>query len=175
MATDTAHCFIALKKKQGLYDDAKSQRCRRFDQHAKQKTCYISHTYEKSTRERRFKNIVKNLHSITTLIVTNNHNNNYNNSNNNDHNDDNKSNSNDNFICLLIRIIVTLHCNSIFVRFLFHTTRHSAFQNIPPFRHSIIPSNGVALLNSSYRISDLCSLHKFSRSFEHLSLIEMVK
>ena len=118
---------------------------------------------------------MKNLHSITTLIVTNNHNNNYNNSNNDDHNDDNKSNSNDNFICLLIRIIVTLHCNSIFVRFLFHTTRHSAFQNIPPFRHSIIPSNGVALLNSSYRISDLCSLHKFSGSFEHLSLIEMVK
>ena len=51
-------------------------------------------------------------------------------------------------------------------------------QGIPRFRifhHSIIPSNGVALLNSSYRISDLCSLHKFSGSFEHLSLIEMVK
>ena len=121
---------------------------------------------------------MKNLHSITTLIVTTNHINNYNNSNNSnndDHNDDKKSNSNDNLICLLIMN----HCHTSlqfhFCEILFHTTRHSAFQNIPPFHHSIIPSNGVALLNSSYRISDLCSLHKFSGSFEHLSLIELVK
>ena len=41
---------------------------------------------------------------------------------------------------------------------------------IPPFRYSIIPSNGVTLLNSTH-----CSLRKHSGSFEHLSPIEMVK
>ena len=41
---------------------------------------------------------------------------------------------------------------------------------IPPFRYSIIPSNGVTLLISTH-----CSLRRYSRSFEHLSPIEMVK
>ena len=143
MATDTAHCFIALKKKRPeLYDDAKSQRCRRFDQHAKQKTCYISHTYEKSTRERRFKNIVNNLHLITTLIVTNNHINNYNNSNNNDHNDDNKSNSNDNLICLLImshcHTSLQFHFCEIFVSYN-KAFRVSEYSTIPSFHRMASP------------------------------------
>ena len=41
---------------------------------------------------------------------------------------------------------------------------------IPPFRYSIIPSNGVTLLISTH-----CSLRRYSGSFEHLSPIEMVK
>ena len=99
---------------------------------------------------------MKNLHSITTLIVTTNHINNYNNSNNSnndDHNDDKKSNSNDNLICLLImnhcHTSLQFHFCEIFVSYN-KAFRVSEYSTIPPFHHSIEWRRPVELLVSYF-------------------------